>query len=120
MNVLDIVKHLESDGVRLVLSDSGSIKAVGDGAAVKRWVPTIRERKSEIIAALQQAKNEPTDKPVPVLSREGETAILAWLASIGEADPVTIGEVIDRCRSDAGARAYFIERAVVELPKSKG
>jgi hypothetical protein len=120
MNVLEIVKHLESDGVRLVLSDSGSIKAIGDGTAVNRWLPTIRERKSEIIAVLQQTENETAGKPIPVLSRDGEAAILAWLSAIGETDPVTIGEVIDSCRSDAGARAYFIERAVVELPKSKG
>ncbi len=115
MTVMNIVKQIESDGVRLALSDSGTLKAVGDGAAVNRWLPTIRERKSEIIEALQQTQHA----PIPVLSRDGETAILAWLASMGEIDPVTIGEVIDRCRSDAGARAYF-GRAVAELPKLKG
>ena len=120
MSALDIVKRIESDGVRLALSDSGTLKAVGDGAAVNRWLPTIRECKSEIIAALQQAANDPADKPIPVLSRDGETVILAWLAAIGETDPVTIGEVIDRCRSDVEARAYFIGRAVAELPNLKG
>ena len=120
MSALDIVKRIESDGVRLALSDSGTIKAVGDGAAVNRWLPTIRERKSEIIAALQQAENDPADKPISILSSQGETVIIAWLAAIGETDPVTIGEVIDRCRSDVEARAYFIGRAVAELPNLKG
>lgn len=120
MSALDIVKRIESDGVRLALSDSGTLKAVGDGAAVNRWLSIIRERKSEIIAALQQAENDPADKPISILSSQGETVIIAWLAAIGETDPVTIGEVIDRCRSDVEARAYFIGRAVAELPNLKG
>ena len=120
MSALDIVKRIESDGVRLALSDSGTLKAVGDGEAVNRWLSIIRERKSEIIAALQQAENDPADKPISILSSQGETVIIAWLAAIGETDPVTIGEVIDRCRSDVEARAYFIGRAVAELPNLKG
>ena len=73
-------------------------------------------KQPEIDVALQQTQHA----PIPVLSRDGEAAILAWLAAIGETDLVTIGEVIDSCRSDAEARAYFIGRAVMELPKSKG
>jgi hypothetical protein len=41
-----------------------------------------------------------------------EAAIVRGLAAICE--------VLDRCRVDTGARAYFVGRAVVELPKLKG
>ena len=53
-------------------------------------------------------------------ARSDGAADPGWLAAIGETDPVTIGEVIDRCRSDVEARAYFIGRAVAELPNLKG
>jgi hypothetical protein len=41
--------------------------------------------------------------------------ILAWLAFIGENDIVTLGEVIEACRRDADARAYFLGRASERL-----
>lgn len=40
-----------------------------------------------------------------------EVAIRAWLSRIGEADPTTITEVLQRCENDADAREYFIRRA---------
>jgi hypothetical protein len=45
------------------------------------------------------------------LTPEDEAAIRAWLSSIGEDDETTIGEVIDACRWDAGARDYYLGRA---------
>ena len=54
-------------------------------------------------------------RPSVPLAGEEETAIRAWFASIGEADPATIAEAIGRCRIDAGAREYLIGRAA-ELP----
>jgi hypothetical protein len=55
----------------------------------------------------------------PLTARE-ETAIRAWLALIGETDPATIAEVIDRCQRDAAARDYFAGRAAAELPAACG
>jgi hypothetical protein len=49
-------------------------------------------------------------EPSGPMTLEQETAILAWLTSIGENDIVTLGEVIDACRRDADARAYFLGR----------
>ena len=70
----------------------------------------------EVMALYPQAV---TIKPVieerpaaePPMTDEEEQAILVWLARIGEDDPVTIGEVIDRCRSHTEAREYFLGRA---------
>jgi hypothetical protein len=53
----------------------------------------------------------------PALTSEDEAAIRAWLAGIGEDDPETIAEVIERCQQDEAARDYFIGRAGAELPK---
>ena len=111
MTPATIIQGAQSDGVRLTLSPARTIKAAGDGTAVNRWLPAIREHKMEIIAALQSAANDPTGHVLPALTAEEETAIRAWLALIEETDPATIAEVIDRCRSDADARDYFTGRA---------
>jgi hypothetical protein len=47
-----IVTELRAAGVRLTIED-GKIKATGDKAALARWLPVMRERKAEIIAALK-------------------------------------------------------------------
>ena len=50
-----IIKQAQADGVKLALSPSGSIKAVGNGEAVNRWLPVIRERKAELLDELRAA-----------------------------------------------------------------
>jgi hypothetical protein len=52
-----IVTELRAAGVRLTI-ENGKIKATGNKAALERWLPTIRERKSEIIAALEAGAGE--------------------------------------------------------------
>ena len=47
-----IVQKAIADGVKLWLSPAGTIKVAGNGPAVERWLPVIRERKPEIMAAL--------------------------------------------------------------------
>jgi len=54
-----IIKQASADGVNLALSPAGTIKATGEGAAVNRWIPILREHKPEIVAALQEAANAP-------------------------------------------------------------
>jgi hypothetical protein len=46
-----------------------------------------------------------------VLPEIEEVAIREWLAYIEETDPEIIAEVVDKCRADTGARAYFLRRA---------
>ena len=48
-----IINEAMADGVSLTISPAGTIKATGDGAAVNRWLPAIRENKAEIVAALK-------------------------------------------------------------------
>jgi hypothetical protein len=55
-------------------------------------------------------------QPDAPLSAEEETAIRAWLVSIGETDPDTVTAVVENCRTDAAARAGFMAQAKAELP----
>lgn len=54
-----IIKKATADGVTLALTPAGAIKATGNGMAVNRWLPVIREHKPAILAALQEAANAP-------------------------------------------------------------
>ncbi|MDR1227945.1 MAG: hypothetical protein LBK55_02835 [Azoarcus sp.] len=102
---IPMILELEKLGVRLSLSSTGELKAKGSPDAVKKYLPLIRDHKADLITELQPDR----------ISAEHETAILAWLASIGENDIVTLGEVIEACRRDADARAYFLGRASERL-----
>lgn len=59
MTPATIIKAAAAEGVTLALTPAATIKATGDGAAVNRWLPVIRQHKSGILAALQDAANEP-------------------------------------------------------------
>jgi hypothetical protein len=41
-----------------------------------------------------------------------EQSIRPWLAAIEETDSVVIGEVLEKCRQDADARRYYLQRAI--------
>jgi hypothetical protein len=45
------------------------------------------------------------------MTLDQETAIKAWLARIGETDPVMINDVLVRCSTDRVALKYFMSRA---------
>jgi hypothetical protein len=59
----------------------------------------------------------PVRKPDAPLTAEEEGAIRAWLDVIEETDPASIASTIEQCQQDGEARAYFLGRAAVELPK---
>lgn len=96
-----IIREAAAAGVALVLSPAGTIKATGGDEAVRRWLPSIREHKAGIVKALLEANACTGDL----------AAIRSWLAFIGETNPATIAEVLDKCRSDDETRAYFTGRA---------
>lgn len=54
----------------------------------------------------------------PVL-RDQEATILTWLEYIGEADSAIIAEVMDKCRVNIEALAYFLWRSE-EVPNPEG
>ena len=93
-----IIKQASADGVNLALSPAGTIRATGDGAAVNRWLPVIREHKPSIVAALQEAANDLLQSPAAKARRERVLAMLAenpnaWRAVLVDnvdADPVLL------------------------------
>jgi hypothetical protein len=49
--------------------------------------------------------------PTSPLTTWEEKAILDWLEEIEETDPAIIGDLVNQCRTDENARAYFIQQA---------
>ena len=54
-----IIERAADDGVIITLTPAGTVKTTGDSAAVNRWLPTLREHKEAIVAALTKASNDP-------------------------------------------------------------
>jgi hypothetical protein len=50
-----IIKEAMADGVNLVLSHGGTIRATGEQVAVNHWLPIIRDNKSAIVSILRVA-----------------------------------------------------------------
>ena len=50
-------------------------------------------------------------QPATMLTGRQETAVVAWLAQVGESDEALVGDVLARCRHDEDARQYFVGRA---------
>ncbi len=97
-----IIKKAMADGVNLALSPAGTIKATGEGAAVNRWLPMIREHKPGIVVALQEAANDPLPDPAMEARRHRVLAMLterpdikyAMLVDNPAADPVLLALAI--------------------------
>ena len=53
MNVLAILKELESEGILLSISATGNIKAHGQLSTIERWRESIRLNKNEILDSLK-------------------------------------------------------------------
>lgn len=70
-------------------------------------------------SVLEPIPDDPTECPGPPLPGRQEGEIRRWLAAIGEENPEQIAEVIDRCRQDSSALAYFLGR-VDDLPETSG
>ena len=97
MTALSVIGEALADGVRLTLSSSEKIKVTGNGAAIKRQVSLISEKKPQILEYLRTV--------------DEEKSIRNWLARIDETDPLLVANVIERCQQDADDRAYFLKQA---------
>ncbi len=53
MNVLAILKELESEGILLSISATGNIKAHGQLSTIERWRESIRLNKNEILHSIK-------------------------------------------------------------------
>ena len=85
-----IIQRAAADGVRLALSPSGTIKAIGTGPAVSRWLPIIREHKPGIVAALQEAANDGN-----LLDPAAETRRRKVLARLAENPNIRRAVIVD-------------------------
>ena len=63
------------------------------------------------VAVQPESSIQPKKYPPSIeLSADEDSKIRAWLTHIEEIDPDIIAEVLEKCRSDIGARAYFFSR----------
>lgn len=54
MNPAELVRRASADGVSLKVTPTGTLKVTGDDKAVRRWLPTLKANKPELVAALTQ------------------------------------------------------------------
>ena len=57
-----IVDQARADGVELMLTTQGTIRARGQQAAVERWVPVLREHKPDLLAFMRAASDPAADR----------------------------------------------------------
>lgn len=116
MNPATIIEQARADGVSLILSPAGTIKATGEGVAVSRWLPVIREHKPGIVVALQEAANDPLPDPAM------EARSLRVLAMLAERPGIKYAVVVDNPNADPVIVALGIRgQATCELriPREK-
>ena len=80
MTPATIIKQAQADGVMLALSPSGTIKAVGKGEAVTRWLPILRERKAELLDELRAANGTAYNTLPDPAAKARRQRVLAMLA----------------------------------------
>ncbi len=101
-----IIKKAQADGVMLVLSATGTIKAAGSSEAVNRWLPVIRERKAELLDELRAA-NDGAYEALPDAAAEGRRQRV--LAMLRESPTVRYAVVTD---TDSDPDAVIVALAI--------
>ena len=76
MNAETLVRAAENDGLRLALTDVGTVKCTGPKLVAERWAPQLRQHKAEIVAMLTATNDSGLPKPTRALS-DGEQSALA-------------------------------------------
>ena len=103
MTPAKIMREAKADGLKLSLTPEGNIKAAGDGVAVNRWLPVIREHKAEIIDVLKVSDGyalttshqwllhftDRSDLPVIFASAVEHAAALAYYPDAVAAEPIS-------------------------------
>ena len=69
MKPATIIQEAAADGVILVRTSSGSLRATGEQAAVTRWLPVLRENKPGILAVLEGAERDPPQRDPAIEAR---------------------------------------------------
>ena len=107
MTPATIIQKAQADGVLLALSPAGTIKAAGNGEAVNRWLPVIREHKAELLDMLRAA-SEAAATVRPDAASPEEREVVNWLERILEDDPVVYRETHAKCRANPDALRFFL------------
>lgn len=107
----ELIEQAAREGVTVELTDS-SVKVRGDHAAIEKWVPVLRPRKTELIEALR-ARVRPIRQPEPARAVEdvlkGRAVLVVldgsgdrcWLVADAE-DAAALGDVGDDAVSTRG------------------
>ncbi|OGA54971.1 MAG: hypothetical protein A3F74_17500 [Betaproteobacteria bacterium RIFCSPLOWO2_12_FULL_62_58] len=99
MTPATIIQKAQADGVTLILSPSGTIKAAGEREAVNRWLPIIREHKNEIVNELRAANNGAYDAPPDATAETRRQRVLAMLRE----NPTARYAIVTETESDPDA-----------------
>ncbi len=110
MTPATIIQQAQADGVILAVSPTGTIKAVGNGEAVTRWLPVIREHKADLLDMLRAASKAAALVRKEVTSAE-EREVVNWLERILEPDPAVYRETLAKCRANPDALRFFLDYA---------
>lgn len=103
MTPTEIIMAACADGVLLALTDQNEALVFWhDEATRTRWEPLLSQNGHAVLELLTAAKAAWPDD---------SEHVRAWLASIGEQDPKTVADVLERCRTNLHARAYFLALA---------
>lgn len=116
MTPATIIQRATADGVRLALSPTGTIKATGNGDAMNRWLPVIRENKPGIVAVLQAvASNDALPDCTMEARRQRVLAMLAAQQGIRYAvvvdNPDTDPVIVALAIRDVGTCEFAIPAA---------
>ena len=76
MNAETIIRAAANDGLRLAITDTGTVKCIGPKHVTERWAPQLRQHKAEILAVLTAANDRDLHAPERTLS-DGEQSALA-------------------------------------------
>ena len=80
--------------------------AISAISAAQQWCDALTVARIATVAVATRQNQKTT-----TLTAENELAVLWWVKSIGEDDPVMIEDVLDRCRTNLEALTYFLWRA---------
>ncbi len=118
MTAIEIIQQAAAEGVTLTRSAAGTIKVKGEPAAVEQWLPTIRENKSGILAALEEAADQP-----PLLDRAIEARLKRAIAMLQAQPGICYAVLTD---TDADTAAVVITLAIrgkaaceLHIPRAK-
>lgn len=114
MNSSEIIEQATAEGVTLVLSPAGTIKATGNPLAMEKWLPTIRDHKAGILCELQRERRRAT---VLVLLEGKRFALFVdddstdpVIATVGIRDVATFEMAIPRHSYDGMMLLELIEK----------